>query len=125
QPAEAFEALQAVADIGVSLRRPPTYGETSAALLDLLRHGVPTIVNDVGTFSDYPDTVVRKVRIATEGVAGLSRALLDLAGQPVERRALGDSARRYVARHHAWPRAAALYAEVIERVFASKQRARK
>ncbi len=29
QPAEAFEALLPVADIGISLRRPPTYGETS------------------------------------------------------------------------------------------------
>ena len=61
-PAEVLADLAAIADIGVCLRRPPTNGETSAALMDLLRLGVPTIVSDVGSFSCYPDSVVRKHR---------------------------------------------------------------
>lgn len=124
QPAEAFEALQAVVDIGISLRRPPTYGETSGALLHLLRHGVATIVNDVGTFADYPDSVVRKVRMDAEGVPGLTAALMGLARDDSRRRDLGRSARRHVAGHHAWPRAAGMYADLIERVYESKRSAR-
>ena len=59
--------LAAITDIGVCLRRPPTHGETSASLMDFLRLGVPTIVSDVGTFSDYPDSVVRKHRMDAAG----------------------------------------------------------
>jgi glycosyltransferase involved in cell wall biosynthesis len=120
QPAEAFDALLSVADIGISLRRPPTYGETSAALLQMLGSGVPTIVNDVGTFSGYPDDVVRKVRMSSDGIDGLARALRELAADPAKRQALGEAARRYVEQNHAWQHAASLYAEVIERVHAEK-----
>ncbi len=116
QPAEEFEALLPVVDIGISLRRPPTYGETSAALLDLLRHGVPTIVNDVGTFADYPDSVTRKVRLDTEGIPGLVHALTELARDPDRRRSLGLAAHQYVARRHSWPLAASMYADLIERL---------
>ena len=59
-PADVLADMAAIADIGVCLRRPPTNGETSAALMDLLRLGVPTIVSDVGPLSCYPDSVVRK-----------------------------------------------------------------
>ncbi|HEV3122155.1 MAG TPA: glycosyltransferase, partial [Isosphaeraceae bacterium] len=59
QSAQEFDELQAITDVGVNLRRPPTHGETSATLLGLLSFGVPTIVTDVATFSDFPDGVVR------------------------------------------------------------------
>ncbi|MBV8318264.1 MAG: glycosyltransferase, partial [Planctomycetaceae bacterium] len=66
-----FADLAAVTDLGVNLRRPPTFGETSAALLSLLASGIPTIVTDVGTFSGFPGDVVRKVRWESEGLDGL------------------------------------------------------
>ena len=78
QPGDLAE-LASMADIGVCLRRPPTNGETSAALMDLLRVGVPTIVSDVGTFSCYPDSVVRKHCWDSSGLAGLTQALRELA----------------------------------------------
>jgi glycosyltransferase involved in cell wall biosynthesis len=115
QPDADFADLIAVADVGVCLRRPPTYGETSAALLDLLRHGVPTVVTDVDTFADYPDEVVRKVRWPDDGLDGLARALRALAEDQARREALGRAALEHVARHHSWSRAAALYVDVIER----------
>jgi glycosyltransferase involved in cell wall biosynthesis len=123
QPADSFDALLTVADIGISLRRPPTYGETSGALLHLLRHGVPTIVNDVGTFADYPDSVVRKVRLEDGGpVDSLTSALLELAASAEARQALGRAAHRHVAAHHPWPLAASLYADLIERLHRERRR---
>ena len=103
-------------DIGVALRRPPTYGETSAALLDLLRHGVATIVTDVDTFADYSDTVVRKVHWPGDGIGGLTRVLLDLAADHAARASLGRAAQRYVREDHAWSVAASRYAAVIDRL---------
>ena len=120
--AEEYADLLTVADVGVSLRRPPTYGETSGAMLDLLRHGIPTIVNDVATFSGYPDEVVRKVDLARDGTAGLAEAMRGLLRDRAERARLGEAARRYVATTHAWPVAADLYAELIERTYSEGRR---
>jgi glycosyltransferase involved in cell wall biosynthesis len=122
QPAEAFDELLGAVDVGISLRRPPTYGETSGALLHMLRNGIPTIVNDVGTFSGYPDSIVRKVRMESDGVAGLARVLCSFAEDRQGREALGLAAYRFVADYHAWPRAAAKYADLIERRYAERTR---
>jgi glycosyltransferase involved in cell wall biosynthesis len=117
QPAADFTDLIAVTDIGINLRRPPTDGETSAALLHMLRLGVPTIVNDVGTFTGYPDDVVCKIRWDSEGVDRLRRAIEHLASNAQMREALGRSAWSYVAQNHGWSRSAARYEEVIERCY--------
>ncbi|GAC1466172.1 MAG: hypothetical protein NVSMB9_06460 [Isosphaeraceae bacterium] len=124
QPAEAFIALMSVTDVGVNLRLPPTNGETSGALLNLLAAGVPTVVTDVATFSDYPTTVVRKVHWETEGQAGLLRAMADLCGEPEYRRSLGRSAWTYVDDHHEWSRVANQYVEAIERCHDELSRSR-
>lgn len=111
-----FLALIAATDLGVALRRPPTHGESSAALLDLMRSGVPAVVTDTGSFSEFPDGVVRKVRWDADvpGVEALTRALLDLAADPGARAALGRAGLDHVRARHAWPRVAARYAEVID-----------
>ncbi len=123
-PIADFNDLISTTDVGVNLRRPPTNGETSAALLGLLSSGVATIVTDVATFSDYPDGVVRKVRWETEGPDGLRRALQDLAGDRRAREAMGRSAREYIRRHHEWPRVAGRYVDVIERSHAGRASAK-
>jgi glycosyltransferase involved in cell wall biosynthesis len=115
-----FTDLIATCDLGVNLRRPPTNGETSGALLHLLAAGVATIVTDVGTFSDYPDSTVRKVRWETEGFSGLERALTALAADAPARAALGRAAQAYTRAHHEWPRVAARYASAIERCHARR-----
>jgi glycosyltransferase involved in cell wall biosynthesis len=112
---DEFLDLIAAADVGVSLRRPPTYGETSGALLHLLRHGVATVVIDVDAFADYPDDAVRKVVWERDRIEGLSAAFLGLARSPGYREALGRSARQHIERWHRWSRVAALYAELVER----------
>lgn len=116
-----FADLAAITDIGFNLRRPPTNGETSGALLNLLRWGVPTIVTDVGTFSDYPDSVVRKVAWETDGQAGLDRALDELADNPARRENLGRFAWEHVQNLHDWPRVAEQYMEVIEQCHAERR----
>jgi glycosyltransferase involved in cell wall biosynthesis len=119
QSAADFADLIAITDIGVSLRLPPTNGETSASLLDLLCAGVPTIVTDVATFSDYPNTVVRKVNWEREGTEGLRLALAELASDPGRRAQLGSAARRYVEENHRWEHSAALYRSLMEQVRAN------
>ena len=114
--------LAAIADIGVCLRRPPTNGETPAALMDFLRLGVPTIVSDVGSFAFYPDSVVRKHRWDLHGLTGLTQALRELAEDQPRREALGRAAWHYVYQNHGWPRAADSYQEIIERTVAGQTR---
>ena len=101
--ADVAADLAAIADIGVCLRRPPTGGETPAALMDLLRLGVPTIVSDVGPFSCYPDSVVRKHRWDQDGLAGLTQALRELAEDRPRREALGCAALALRPPEPCWP----------------------
>jgi glycosyltransferase involved in cell wall biosynthesis len=121
QPAADYADLIAITDLGVSLRQPPTNGETSAALLDLLAAGVATIVTDIATFADYPDTVVRKVRWDARGQQELNRALKALASDRPARQALGQAARNHVRTHHEWSRVAERYVEAIERCHAERR----
>jgi glycosyltransferase involved in cell wall biosynthesis len=114
QPMADFADLIAATDIGINLRRPPTNGETSGALLYLLASGVATIATDVATFSDYPDTVLWKVHWESEGPSGLERALCTLAADRARRAALGSSAQSYTRAHHEWPKVAKQYVEVID-----------
>ncbi|MES3023402.1 MAG: glycosyltransferase [Pseudomonadota bacterium] len=58
--AACYADYLAACDVAVQLRSN-TRGETSAAVLDCLLHGVPTIVNAHGTNADLPDAVVLKV----------------------------------------------------------------
>ena len=58
---EDFLGLIDAVDLGVSLRRPPTNGETSGALLHLLRSGVPTIVSDTGSVAVPAQVIERPV----------------------------------------------------------------
>jgi glycosyltransferase involved in cell wall biosynthesis len=117
-PADRLADFGAITDLGVCLRRPPTNGETSAALLDLLRLGVPTIVSDVGSFSDYPDTAVRKVPWTGDDLGPLVRAMIELADHPDIREALGRSALQYIVDSHGWANLASQYEEIIERTYA-------
>jgi glycosyltransferase involved in cell wall biosynthesis len=120
QNAADYAALIAGCDVGMNLRRPPTNGETSAALLDLLAAGIPTIVTDVATFADYPDHVVRKVRWDARGPAALALALAELASDRRARTRLGNAARDHVGVHHAWSRVANRYIAAIERCHARR-----
>ncbi len=115
KPAEEFVELVAASDIGLNLRRPPTNGETSSSLLDLFRQGIPAIITDVGTFSDFPETACRKLPwVDGSSQDLLTRTLVGLAESRAAREELGASAMQYVRDRHSWSRVAEIYAQAIE-----------
>ncbi len=111
---ESFIQLAAATDVAINLRRPPTHGETSGALLILLGAGVPTVVTDVDAFSSYPDTVVRKVSWGESPVALLQQVLHALIESPDERRRISRASQEFVRQRHDWGRVAAQYAAVCD-----------
>ena len=116
-PIDVFRELAAVSDIGVNLRRPPTNGETSGALVMLLGAGVPSVVIDVDTFASYPDDVVRKVPWSSALATQLVEAFGQLADSSQERTRIGRAAVAYVHSRHSWSRSAELYVEAIESAY--------
>ncbi|HVA50903.1 MAG TPA: glycosyltransferase [Pirellulales bacterium] len=112
-PIETFLDLMSITDVAMNLRRPPTRGETSGALLSLLSAGVPTIVTDVDTFASYPDNVVYKIGALAPADRSLENALRSLLDQTQRRREMGRAAVCYVAEIHNWQRVASLYAEAV------------
>jgi glycosyltransferase involved in cell wall biosynthesis len=121
-PMETFLDLMSITDLALNLRRPPTRGETSGALLTLLSAGVPTIVTDVDTFASYPDAVVHKIGPLLPGDRSLEAAIRGLLSQPQRRAELGRAATRYVAEIHDWQRVASLYADAIDQARATTRR---
>ncbi|HUP98989.1 MAG TPA: glycosyltransferase, partial [Aeromicrobium sp.] len=89
--------LQAT-DLAVQLRTS-SRGETSAAVLDCLAHGIPTIVNEHGSAAELPDSTVRRVP-DTFSVTDVTRAIDELAGDVALRDRLGDAARAHIELHH-------------------------
>lgn len=55
---EAFIALIKGVDVHVALRNP-TYGETSGVVVQALASGIPTIVSNVGWYSELPQFVAK------------------------------------------------------------------
>ena len=111
-PPSRFAAALGSMDVGLALRRPPTRGETSAALFDFLRAGVPTIVVDTGTFAEQPDACVLKVA-PEAGIPGIADALARLAGDRELASRLGRAALDRVRIRHAWPVVAKKYVRLL------------
>jgi glycosyltransferase involved in cell wall biosynthesis len=105
-----FEAGIAACDLCLNLRYP-TAGETSASLLRVLAAGRPAVVSDHAQFVELPDEVAVKVPLGDEELPALVARLAALLAAPERLAAMGEEARRHVARRHD-PRAAA--AAVIE-----------
>ncbi len=114
--AATYRHYLAAADIAVQLRAQ-SRGETSAAVLDCLNCGLPTIVNAHGSMEDLPDTIVLKLPDALDPQA-LAVALESLAHDRVRRVHLGEQARQYLRSRHN-PRACAeLYHRALEKTYA-------
>ncbi|WP_068779041.1 glycosyltransferase family 4 protein [Paenibacillus sp. GM2] len=67
---EDFDKYIAASDMCINLRYP-TQGENSASLLKILGHGKPVIATNIGSFSEFPDTIVSKVSIGENEVSAL------------------------------------------------------
>lgn len=91
----------AASDIVVNLRYP-SGGETSGTLIRALGAGACVVVNDIGPFAEFPDTVCAKVPMRP-GVheAAFERVMLRLIADPRRRRKLSRAAAAHVRREHA------------------------
>jgi glycosyltransferase involved in cell wall biosynthesis len=112
----AYEDWVAAADLGLGLRRPPTRGETSGAVLDLLAHGIPTVVTRTGWFAELPRDVVQTIDTGDRLIPELIESLQRLLRTPGLRHELGERGMDRVRRELDWRQIAehhvALYREL-------------
>lgn len=81
-PRHEYDCWLGRAAVAVQLRSE-THGETSAAVADCLSRGIPTVVSDLGTFTELGDAVATVPAEATvaEVAAGLGHLLADSAAR--------------------------------------------
>ena len=105
--------LLAACDVLVSLRWP-TMGETSASVIRALAAGRPTVVSDVGWFSELPDAVAAKVPVGPGEVETLTAYLEALASDDELRRKMGRAAAEYARTEHDLDHVAERYLAALE-----------
>lgn len=112
-----FRQYLAAADLCVQLRTL-SRGETSAAVLDCMNYGLPTIVNGNGSMADLPDDAVWKLPDEFSD-AQLVEALETLWRDAPLRQKMGKRSREIIITRHA-PRACAdQYFAAIENIHRS------
>lgn len=109
---EQYENYLAIADSAVQLRTC-SRGETSAAVLDCLAHGLPTIVNANGSMAYLPQSSVILLPDEFDSTQ-LPHALERLRSDRNLRQGLTEHARATIAQEHCPERCARLYYEAIE-----------
>ncbi|HWJ96329.1 MAG TPA: glycosyltransferase, partial [Telluria sp.] len=110
--AAGYADYLAAADCAVQLRTS-TRGETSAAVLDCLLYGVPTIVNAHGSTASISDELLVKLPDAFS-TAELADALARVRAAPELRTALSERALAHMETKHAPAHVGQLYFEAIE-----------
>lgn len=85
-------------DIAIQLRKV-SRGETSAALFDCLVSGIPTIVNDIGAFSELPEGVAHRIP-SEPTVSNIAEAMTYLYQSPKSRQQMGLQAKNYANSAH-------------------------
>ncbi len=115
-PIEDFVGYLDACDVIVNLRFP-TVGESSGTMLRAMGLGKPVLVSDVGAFSEFPEDVCLKVPVGGPAEEDLIFEYLHyLVSHPEAARAIGASAREWVARECAWNRVAERYVAFCEQV---------
>jgi glycosyltransferase involved in cell wall biosynthesis len=109
---ETYRRWLASADIAVQLRRQ-SRGETSAAVLDCLAWGVPTIVNAHGSLGELPPEAA--ITLEDEfGIEDLAASIGQLMDSRQQRSALAQAGRDYLARLHDPARIAKQYSLAMD-----------
>jgi len=106
-------AMQAV-DVGINLRYP-TAGETSGTLSMLLGQGKPTIVSDVGSFTEYPDACCPKTPVNEDEENTLFHHMTAMIANRSHYDRAVQAAYDY-CRDKTWPLCARRYLDFIEEV---------
>jgi glycosyltransferase involved in cell wall biosynthesis len=117
-----FRQYLAAADMGVQLRTL-SRGETSAAVLDCMNYGLPTIVNANGAMADLPNDAVWMLPDEFDD-ADLTRALETLWKDEKKRHIIGTLAREVVHTRHTPRTCADRYALAIERYYEQEKNGR-
>lgn len=112
--ADDYQTYLAACDIAVQLRTD-SRGETSAAVLDCLMHGVATIANAHGATAELPPQALRLLPDRFEPAA-LADALAQLRADPALRARLGQAGAAHVRTGHAPEHVGRLYRDAIEQV---------
>jgi len=107
------------ADLAVQLRTL-SRGETSAAVLDCMNYGIPTIVNANGSMSDLDENAVWKLPDEFDDKE-LVAALETLWHDKSQRNMLGTRASQLILRDHSPATCAAHYEKAIERFYRGAQ----
>ena len=76
----------------------------SAAVNDAIASGVPAVVTDIGSFSEFPDLVVTKVA-PTTSAGSLADVIVSIAADETRRAVLSAASSAY-ARNHSFASAA-------------------
>ena len=117
--AEVFHSYLAGADLAVQLRAN-SRGETSAAVLDCMNHGLPTLVNAHGAFAELPAESVWLLPEVFDDQA-LADAMTTLWLAPEQRRTLGERAREVLGSAHSPETCAKQYVAAIEQAYGSAE----
>ena len=113
--ADEYQEYLQLADVAVQLRTL-SRGETSAAVLDCMNHGIATIVNANGSMADIPEDTVLMLPDEFEDWQ-LAEALKKLASEESERKQLGESAAQLLHTEHEPSACARQYWEAIEEAY--------
>jgi len=112
-----------IADTDIALNlRDQTVGETSASLCRLMSAGVPSIVSNIGWFSELPDDCVIKIDPGIDADLLLCAYLKELMENADLRMRVGANARQFMLEHHRLEQTAARYLEFIEFVISRRAR---
>ncbi|WP_138755239.1 glycosyltransferase [Paenibacillus sinopodophylli] len=96
-----FKEYIKACDICINLRWP-TMGETSATLTRALGYGIPCIVSNVGSYTEYPDDIVWKVDVDNYEEDLLLGYLLELRNNKSLTHEMSQLSRRYMREKHSF-----------------------
>ncbi len=116
---DEFKRRIAKTDIAINLR-DQTVGETSASLCRLMAAGVPTIVSNIGWFSEIPGDCVIKIEPQTHADLLICAYLKELIENRKLREAIGANARNLILAKHQVKQAAAAYLDFITYVISRR-----
>lgn len=105
------------ADVVVNLR-DPTSGESSGTLARAMAAGVCAVVSDIGTYAEFPDGTVVKLRKAMMNAQALAQTLWRLHADPAHREATGQRGRKHVLESCGLVQVADAYRDAIEAAYA-------
>jgi len=116
---EEFNRRMMETDIAINLR-DQTVGETSGSLCRLMAAGVPTIVSNIGWFSELPDNCVVKIDPGSDADLQICAYLNELIQNRRLRQSLGENARNLVLSQHQVKTTAAEYLNFVDYVISRR-----